>query len=377
MNDQLDTGLALSGGGFRATLFHMGALRRLNELGWLRKLDVITGVSGGAIMSGVLARHWSDLQWRDTPLGSVAINLVDVVETPIREFCAKTIDVSAGLLALASPFTTIADQLVAAYDQHLFDGWTLQRLPMFEAGNAPRFVFYATSLQTGVSVRISNKYLADYRIGQIERPDFTLAKVVAASSAFPPVLSPVVFEIPDLSLWKRVPGADQYDNEELKRTLLLGDGGIYDNLGLEAIWQRCKTVLVSDAGAPISVETNPWFDPASQLGRVRDILIEQTRALRKRMLISDFQRGDCGGTYWGITTAIGDYGLGDAMTTDTDATRRQSKVRTRLNRFSPQEQGELINWGYALADAAMRSHVLRGTRRGDASWPDKMYRIDF
>jgi len=375
VSDRLDTGLALSGGGFRATLFHMGALCRLNELGWLRKLDVITGVSGGAIILGVLARHWRELEWRREPYGFVATNLSEIIAVPIRAFCAKAIDVSAGMWGLASPFSTIARAMEAAYDRHLFDGWTMQQLPTFEPGNVPRFVFYATSMQTGSSVRISNKYLADYRIGQVERPDFKLAKVVAASSAFPPVLSPVVFEFPDLSVWKRVDGADQFDNEALRRTLILADGGVYDNIGVEAIWQRCKTVLVSDAGAPISIEVAPVADPASQLGRVRDILIEQTRALRKRMLVGDFVKGVRAGTYWGITTAIGDYALGDAMTVDSEATRQLHTIRTRLNRFSAQEQGELMNWGYALSDAAMRAHVLKGTPRGEAAWPDRTYKL--
>src|SRR5260370_305678 len=47
-------GLAMSGGGFRATLFHLGALWRLNELGYLTKLDRISSVSGGSITTGVL-----------------------------------------------------------------------------------------------------------------------------------------------------------------------------------------------------------------------------------------------------------------------------------------------------------------------------------
>lgn len=375
MGDRLDTGLALSGGGFRATLFHVGALHRINELGWLRKLDVITGVSGGAIILGVLARRWRDLEWREAPQGFVATNLAEAVEAPIRSFCAKTIDVSAGLWGFASPFSTIADEIAAAYDDDLFGGWSLRQVPEFEPGKVPRFVFYATSMQTGSSVRMSNKYLADYRIGRIERPDFKLAKVVAASSAFPPVLSPVVFEFPDVSVWKPVDGADQFDNKALKETLILTDGGVYDNMGVEAIWRRCKTVLVSDAGAPISVEVIPLADPSSQLGRVRDILIEQTRALRKRKLVEDFVGGVRAGTYWGVTTAIGDYRLGDAMTTDSVATRRLQHLRTRLNRFSPEEQGELINWGYALCDAAMRAHVMKGVPRGEAAWPDRTYTL--
>jgi len=43
------TGLALSGGGFRATLFHLGAFWRLNELGYLPNLDRVSSVSGGSI----------------------------------------------------------------------------------------------------------------------------------------------------------------------------------------------------------------------------------------------------------------------------------------------------------------------------------------
>ena len=45
-------GMALSGGGFRATLFHLGALRRLNELNILREIDTFSSVSGGSIING-------------------------------------------------------------------------------------------------------------------------------------------------------------------------------------------------------------------------------------------------------------------------------------------------------------------------------------
>src|SRR5918996_6204949 len=53
--------LCLSGGGYRAMLFHLGALWRLNELGYLLKLNRISSVSGGSITSGVLAVSWSHL----------------------------------------------------------------------------------------------------------------------------------------------------------------------------------------------------------------------------------------------------------------------------------------------------------------------------
>src|SRR5271156_5301939 len=55
--------LCLSGGGYRAMLFHAGAIWRLNELGLLRKLNLISSVSGGSIASGALAIAWNNLQW--------------------------------------------------------------------------------------------------------------------------------------------------------------------------------------------------------------------------------------------------------------------------------------------------------------------------
>src|SRR5690349_24800215 len=54
-------GIALSGGGFRAMLFHAGALLRLNELGLLSRAARISSVSGGSIASGYLAHVWSEL----------------------------------------------------------------------------------------------------------------------------------------------------------------------------------------------------------------------------------------------------------------------------------------------------------------------------
>ena len=54
-------GLCLSGGGYRAMLFHVGALWRLNELGWLARLSFVSSVSGGSITAGVLAAKWQAL----------------------------------------------------------------------------------------------------------------------------------------------------------------------------------------------------------------------------------------------------------------------------------------------------------------------------
>src|SRR4051812_45112307 len=57
------TALCLSGGGYRAMLFHVGAIWRLNQLGYLRRLTRVSGVSGGAITAGVLGLNWHRLDF--------------------------------------------------------------------------------------------------------------------------------------------------------------------------------------------------------------------------------------------------------------------------------------------------------------------------
>jgi NTE family protein len=348
----LGPGLALSGGGFRATLFNLGSLWRLNELGWLPKLAMITSVSGGSITAGVLGYKWSRLTFDAS--GS-ATNFQQEVAAPIRSFCTKSIDVTAGLEGFVNIFESIPQRVAAKYRDELFGNATLQDLP--DPASNPRFVIYATSLQTGASVRMSRKHLADYRVGRIPAPTIPLATAVSASSAFPPVLSPVVIDL-DPDLWRNQEGADLYAQVEFRRRLILTDGGVYDNMGLEAIWDRCKTVLVSDAGAPFSPENAPERGWPSQVARVLDITTEQTRRLRRSWLVGDFQLKARHGTYWGIATHIANYGVSNPIATDSVITASLQHIRTRLNPFTATEQGQLINWGYALTDAAMRSHTL-------------------
>ena len=359
---ELGVGLALSGGGFRATLFHLGSLWRLNELGWLPKLTRITSVSGGSITAGVLGYRWKRLNFDDS---GIATNFIEEIAVPLQEFCKRNIDVSAGLAGILRPFRSISQMVAREYRKHLFGKATLQDLPRDKEG--PRFIIYATNLQSGVSVRLSRPYLADYKIGRIDFPNIPLATAVAASSAFPPLLSPVILKTAGCS-WKNMKGTQLFDQESFRSSLFLTDGGVYDNLGLEAIWDRYQTVLVSDAGSPLGVEAKPSKLWVSQAVRALGIMGEQTRALRKRWLIREFVDNIRKGAYWGIASHIDEYQLEDAMVKDTNATESLKEIRTRLNPFSDNEQGHLINWGYALTDAAMRRHVLAENVE-PGSWP--------
>src|SRR6476659_8029840 len=82
--------LCLSGGGYRAMVYHVGVVWRLNEVGLLPQLDRISSVSGGSITSGVLAANWKELEFGEA---GVATNLEDKFVTPVRRMSSTLVDI--------------------------------------------------------------------------------------------------------------------------------------------------------------------------------------------------------------------------------------------------------------------------------------------
>ena len=329
-------------------LFHAGALWRLNDSGYLGRVDRVSSVSGGSIAAGVLASRWSELRFDD----GVADNFTDTVVGPIRSMAERTIDWKAVVGALFMRGGA-GNRVAAAYRRHLFEGRTLQDLP-----NRPRFVFHATNLQTGALFRFEKPYMADYRVGIVRKPEVPLATAVAASSAFPPVLSPLRLSL-DPAAVEAADGADLHEKPYTRRAVLT-DGGVYDNLGLETAFKNFTTVLISDGGGRMPDAKRVTAFWPLQLLRVTKVIDNQVRALRKREAIEDFQSNGWDGTYWGIRTDISHYELNDALPCDLARTRELAATPTRLAAIEDDLQERLINWGYAVCDAALRRHVNKG-----------------
>ena len=336
-------GLCLSGGGYRAMLYHVGALRRLNELGLLSRLAEIASVSGGSITAGVLACAWDQLAFNE--LGC-ARNFEAEVSQPIIRMAGVGIDVMAILTGLM-PGRSAADGIAAAYDRHLFHGAGLQDLP-----DSPRFTFMATNLQTGSGWRFAKCYAADFRVGQILRPRFPVARVIAASSAFPPFLSPVRFDFAG-HVVEATTGADLHRSPFIDGAVLT-DGGVYDNLGLERVWKRCRTILVSNAGKTIPDIGSPTGRWIGQTYRTLTIVQQQAENSRRRLLFGAANAGQRRVAYWSIDTPISAYNCPQAQHVDDADVAAAALIRTRLNRFSVQEIELLLRVGYAGADASLR-----------------------
>ena len=338
-----DTGLALSGGGFRATLFHLGAMWRLNELSLLPTIARIAAVSGGSLLSGVIAARWSRLAFHN----GIAANFHEEVVRPIWNFCSMNVDVTTTLSGLLVG-THILERY---YRRHLVGDSTLQDMPDY-----PEFVFNAAHIETGRNWAFSKSCMRTYRLGTVDHPDVQLSNVIAASSAMPPFFPPLILKLnPDD--FRRSQYADLFDRVGWKRKVSLTDGGVYDNLGVHSI-RDFKTLLISDASGPLeTIKSLPmlrWF--FQRVLRPIDIAVEQTRALRRRSIIEQFQNGDRSGALWSVTTDVRSYPVTSPFAVRKEWVSQVSSIRTRLNSFTDEEKSRLINWGYLQCDLSIRSY---------------------
>jgi NTE family protein len=335
-------GLSLSGGGYRATLFHLGAVRRLNELGILPKLTTVSSVSGGSILNAFLASRLP------APLTSGIADFDGSASQPVREFCSRDIRRWLALEAVV-PGTHNSSGLAKQYDQYL----TSRKL-LKDIFPTPFHVFCTTDLAYGVNWMFKRKQCGDYQAGFQDTPaDWLLGTAVAASSCFPPVFKPLNLNLDPTKLKDgKVPPSPQRD--KCIREITFSDGGVYDNLGLEPVWRDHEIVLSSDGGALFPVGGDLGF--AWEIGRFLSIPENQALALRKRWLISNFVANQMKGTYWGIGSTAYAYGIEQGYSNDL-AKNYIAAIRTDLDSFSDAEASVLENHGYWLADAAIKKHV--------------------
>jgi NTE family protein len=348
LSERLQEGMALclSGGGYRAMLFHLGALWYLNQQGLLGRIARVSSVSGGSITSAILGLKWSRLQFDSRGCAS---DFEREVAEPILKLASVTIDTRAVLRGLL-PLDSIGDRLTAFYRERLFGAATLQDLP-----DEPRFVINATNLQSGVLFRFSRPFIWDYRVGKIAQPVLPLAAAVAASSAFPPILSPVKLRFRHEDF---VPGT----GEDLQRPpyttdVVLTDGGVYDNLGIETAWKLYDTILVSDAGSRMDAERYPRANWLHHSLRTLAVIDNQVRSLRKRQLVESFREGVRKGTYWSTRSNAAAYGIESPFDLAHERTMELALIPTRLAAMKDGLQKRLINWGFAICDLAIRRHL--------------------
>jgi NTE family protein len=325
--------LCLSGGGFRAAAYHLGALRRLHELGLLSWFDEIRAVSGGSILAGFLANRslqeglaLQDLAWEEQ------------IARPFREFLARdlrTLPVTLTFLVnpiWKRPRTWLLEKRLCRL---LGDG-LVRDLPAH-----PSTQLLATDLHTGsLEVLDPNSFAAEWPI----------SRAVVASAAFPPVIGPV---------------RASAGTSSAKRRVMLGDGGVWGNLGASGrVVATNSVVLVSDASYPLfPMSKRPW--PRWWLARAMRVAVQRgDSALRYQMWLSDrpMRRYEV----WRISqTSSRGSPVRDSFEYPESIALTLGRVRTDLDAFSASEIMALENHGYLRAASSIS--WLVGRMRRDAA----------
>ncbi|NVD97933.1 patatin-like phospholipase family protein [Massilia sp. BJB1822] len=355
--------LALSGGGVRAMAFHIGVLRFLAEQEKLEFVSKISTVSGGSLLVGLIFSR-SAMAW---PGSQTYLN--DVWPSIRATLTTTNLEKTALRQLLFCPsnwrYTLSRANVVA---QALESAWgvsgVLSGLP-----TDPEWSINGTTAETGKRFRFKREDLGDYELGYARANDYPLASAMAISAAFPLGIGPLSIKVNDHDWFKRPSWNSPADT--LERTNLpyerihIYDGGVYDNLGLEPFFDAGKLarkgdycVIASDAGLPLA----RGFDlgPLSpfRLGRLMDIVTDQTRSLRIRTFAQYLIQGGPG-AYLQIGS-VGERVLKQSGRTiavapdfriDSAAAERARSYPTRLHSLSPEAFDLLEQHGYETAQA--------------------------
>jgi predicted acylesterase/phospholipase RssA len=233
-----DIGLALSGGGFRAAAFHLGCLRALHDRDLLGRVQVVSGVSGGALLAAMWAYGPADFgRFDEQVVGLLRRGLQNELvrrafrPVPLARDLASTawpLTAGTGRRLLPSPATTTGrlprlrrptrtDALAATLAARVFADRHL------DAVTHPglQVVLTACDLRTSNAVRFGSARSSCSPYGVIADP-VEVATAVAASAAFP-LLLPAM---------ERVFTFRNRAGDEQQQIVVLADGGVYDNLAL-------------------------------------------------------------------------------------------------------------------------------------------------
>ncbi|NBW95765.1 MAG: patatin-like phospholipase family protein [Planctomycetia bacterium] len=345
-------GLALSGGGFRATLYHLGVIRYLRDNGTLPLITDISAVSGGSILGAHLVLNWDRYTGDDRAFGEAAAEILRFVQHDVRNHIVRRLPLLFPLRLAAkltgwhaSPFTPNA-LLERAYRQFLYGDRRLFELP-----EQPTLHVLSTNVSDGVMAVFNRDGLhiqtrdagsaASFR--HVAGQTASIAKVVSASSAFPGFFPPVEISATDLGVHE-----GQFPTESFT------DGGVYDNLGTRGFsWlvKHCgrtfDRIVVSDAGKPFQILGNAPLGFVAQSIRASDILWDRVWQLERENF------GDRNGFLFLPVTQVVDP-HDDPHVLHPVVQAEVSSIRTDLDRFSDLEVNALVAHGYEVARSLNR-----------------------
>ncbi|WP_030843554.1 patatin-like phospholipase family protein [Streptomyces sp. NRRL S-475] len=271
--------LALSGGGFRATLAALGFVRLLADTGLLSRLRYSSSVSGGSIANGCLATAWPALRRENFTTGAVDELLVAPVVDRVSSRSLKRA-LLRGMWRTIGP-STRTDLLARRLDE-----WFLRETELEHLDPEVRWIVNAANQTTGVRFTFERDVYGDYTIGLAPTAGtgLRLSRAVSASAAVPGAFPPVVLDKAAFPCATHPPA--------------LLDGGTYDNTGLEAIDSdryRHTFLCALNAGGLLRPGVYGRVPVVRDLARANSLLYRQSTGLRTHAVVERFERARAAG----------------------------------------------------------------------------------
>ncbi len=363
-------GLALSGGGFRASLYHLGLVRFLRDAKILPSVTHITSVSGGSIFAAHLVLNWDRYNGSASQFEAAAAELLSFVRFDIRNRITRRFPLDIPLrwlrrlVGLSNRQLTQTGLLEYHYQKYLYGDVSLFELP-----EKPQLHMLTTNVSEGCLCSFNRNGLLMVRrqAGHAIRLDHihvglaTVAMAVAASSAFPGFFPPLELTAADVGAKSGEFGKQAYT-----------DGGVFDNLGVRMF--RCLEpmlaeegkldgVLVSDVGKRIAVQSGGTGGVIRTALRTTDILMDRVWQLENETF-----HGTSGFVFAPITEVV--EPAEDATALHPEIQRQAANIRTDIDRFSPLEISSLIKHGYCIGRKACRANpdLFGAELPGAAPW---------
>lgn len=386
-------GLALSGGGFRASFFHLGTLAKLAECNLLKDIEVISTVSGGSIVGVHYYLKLQELLEENEDLAIEQKHYIKLVEELIEEFFeAVQTNIRNGVL-WSSPLKTLrymipcsgysrTNRLGELYQERIYKKYKkyMRELiitpkewedrkekfkPRFNnwrrKNKVPILVINATNLNSGHNWQFQATkmgepdYMYNMEIDKNDRfswvrytnkgllnkfKNYSIGQAVASSSAVPVLFTPIILN-------------NLYDGYELS----ISDGGVYDNQGFSGLLsEECDYIICSDASGQMDDNKTSAITIPSVNIRTSDIQMDRNREL----VFEDIERREEKGSIKGFkfthlkkdikASTIKQENVIQEFEDNDDKKFQKliSSIRTDLDRFSKIEAYALMYNGYDL-----------------------------
>lgn len=365
-------GLALSGGGVRAAVFHLGVFRRLADQGLLEDVGVLSTVSGGSLVTALIFSH-ADMRWPTSEKfrSTVLPQLRDLITTSDL-FTFRAI----GLAGVGKYHVKLVLERARVLADMLGARWGV-RGKLKDLPDSPTWWINTTCIETGKNWRFSKREMGDWVFGRHYDPPVSIAEAAAASAAVPYVIGALGMTVPTAGWYKTNPATRQPVEQKQPpyAKVHLWDGGAYENLGLEPIFKQdqpligCDFAICSDASGPLAPPSSPVLRLLrGHLGspRLFDIASDQIRALRSRMFVRALDRGDIKGALIRMGNSVRDIDLKagrERAATNYDRYQADQEAihalrhPTDLAALAPDVFDRIARHGYEVADATLTAYA--------------------